>query len=121
MDELQIEKEMKAAFAAFLDRGFTYRYFYEKGGDSSCVYIYRFRKGKDFFDLRALSGGGNGTFVVFVRGEYLFPALKLRHKKLFSAFKRKHFFKKPTVEERFALAAAILKEETENGNLFGIL
>ena len=69
MDELQIEKEMKAAFAPFLQRGFTYRYFYEKGGDSSCVYVYRFQKGKHFFDLREVSGGDELNFVVYANGE----------------------------------------------------
>ena len=71
-NELAIEKEMKEAFAYFIDRGFSYRYFYEKGGDSSCVYIYRFQKGKNFFDLREVSGGNELNFVVFANGEYQF-------------------------------------------------
>ena len=111
-----IEKE----FDFLLEKGFSYEYTYDKGSDSSCVYIYRFRKGRNFFDLRAVSGGGGGTIVAFVGGEYVFPSLKIKHKKLFSAFKRKHFFKKPTVCERFAFAALLLKTESENGNLFGI-
>ena len=41
--ELELEKQMKKDFAAFIERGFSYEYTYEKGGDSSCSYIYRFR------------------------------------------------------------------------------
>ncbi len=121
MDKKPYQDLIEREFAFLFERGFSYEYAYDKGSDSSCVYIYRFRKGKDFFDLRAVSGGEDGTFVVFVRGEYLFPALKIRNKKLFSAFKRKHFFKKPTVQERFSFAAEILKKEAENGDLFGLL
>lgn len=121
MDELQIEKEMKAAFAAFLDRGFTYRYFYEKGGDSSCVYIYRFQKGRDFFDLREVSGGNELNFVVFSGGNYQFPLLKRLYPKEFSAFVRKHIFRKATKEEKRAFFALILnKHLAENTDFFGI-
>ena len=121
MDELQIEKEMKAAFAAFLDRGFTYRYFYEKGGDSSCVYIYRFQKGRDFFDLREVSGGNELNFVVFSGGNYQFPLLKRLYPKEFSAFARKHIFRKATKEEKRALFALLLnKHLAENADFFGI-
>lgn len=121
MDKKPYQEWIEKQFDFLFERGFSYEYAYDKGSDSSCVYIYRFRKGRNFFDLRAVSGGGDGTFVVYVNGEYLFPSLKLRHKKLFSAFKRKHFFKKPTIEERFAFAALLLKTETETGNLFGLL
>ena len=118
--ELEIEKEMKGLFAFFLERGFNYRYFYEKGGDSSCVYIYRFQKGKDFFDLREVSGGDELNFVVYAGGEYQFPSLKYLYKKEFAAFKRKHLFKKPTAAEKRALFAECLKKEGEKGNFFGI-
>ena len=121
MDELQIEKEMKAAFAAFLDRGFTYRYFYEKGGDSSCVYIYRFQKGRDFFDLREVSGGNELNFVVFSGGNYQFPFLKRLYPKEFSAFARKHIFRKATKEEKRAFFALLLNRHlAENVDFFGI-
>ena len=120
-NELRIEKEMKAAFAAFLDKGFTYRYFYEKGGDSSCVYIYRFQKGKDFFDLREVSGGNELNFVVYAKGGYQFPQLKRLYPKEFSAFSRKHFFRKATREERRALFAQLLtKYMEEHSDFFGI-
>lgn len=119
--ELQIEIEMKAAFAAFLAKGFSYRYFYEKGGDSSCVYIYRFQKGKDFFDLREVSGGEELNFVVYSRGGYQFPLLKRLYPKEFSAFKRRHFFRRATKEEKRAFYALLLtKRLEEGGDFFGI-
>ena len=121
MDELQIEKEMKAAFAAFIDKGFTYRYLYEKGGDSSCVYIYRFQKGKEFFDLREVSGGDELNFVVYARGEYQFPLLKRLYPKEFSLFKRKHFFRKASREERRQFFAELLNKHLQNNaDFFGI-
>ncbi len=121
MDELQIEKEMKQAFAPFLERGFTYRYFYEKGGDSSCVYIYRFQKGKEFFDLREVSGGNEINFVVYADGAYQFPSLKFLYKKAFRDFSLKHFFKKATKEEKRRFYAEILvKHLQETQAFFGI-
>ena len=120
-NELQIEKEMKAAFAAFINQGFTYRYFYEKGGDSSCVYIYRFQKGRDFFDLREVSGGDELNFVVYAKGEYQFPLLKRLYPKEFAAFRRKHFFRKATKKERRAFFAELLcRRFLEGTDFFGI-
>ena len=121
MDELQIEREMKQAFAPFIERGFTYRYLYEKGGDSSCVYIYRFQKGKEFFDLREVSGGDELNFVVYADGAYQFPSLKYLYKKEYRAFALKHFFKKPTKEEKRGFVAQLLvKYLTEHSSFFGI-
>jgi hypothetical protein len=119
--ELEIEKEMKTAFAFFLENGFSYRYFYEKGGDSSCVYIYRFQKGRDFFDLREVSGGDELNFVVFSNGEYQFPSLKYLYKKQFRVFNVKHFFSKPTKQEKRAFFAELLTEKAKTGDFFGIL
>ena len=121
MNELQIEIEMKAAFAPFLEKGFTYGYTYEKGGDSSCVYIYRFQKGNEFFDLREVSGGEELNFVVFSGGTYQFPLLKRLYPKEFSAFKRKHFFRKATKQEKRAFFAVLLcRHLAENPDFFGI-
>ena len=117
--ELEIEKQMKGLFAYFLERGFTYLYTYEKGGDSSCSYIYRFSRGRDFFDLRELSGGDELNFVVYVDGQYKFPSLAARYKKEFRAFKIKHLFKKPTKEEKRALFADVLIKEAQTGEFFG--
>ena len=118
--ELEIEKEMKKAFAYFLEKGFSYRYFYEKGGDSSCVYIYRFQKGRDFFDLREVSGGDELNFVVFANGEYQFPSLKYLYKKEFRVFTMKHFFRSATKEERRAFFAKLLTDKARLGDFFGI-
>ena len=121
MDELQIETQMKQAFAPFLERGFTYRYLYEKGGDSSCVYIYRFQKGKDFFDLREVSGGDEINFVVYMGGSYQFPSLKFLYKKEFRAFSLKYLFKKPTKQEKRQFFAELLvKHLQEKDSFFGI-
>lgn len=121
MDELAIEKQIKETFAFFLEKGFTHRYFYEKGGDSSCVYIHRFQKGKDFFDLREVSGGDEINFVVYVGGMYQFPSLKTLYKAQFTAFFWKHFFKKPTKEERRAFIYGLLLQDIqEKTEFFGI-
>ena len=71
MDELQIEIEMKAAFAPFLEKGFTYQYTYEKGGDSSCVYIYRFQKGSEFMDTGDSSTNAGGRSTSFCYDEFI--------------------------------------------------
>ncbi len=67
---------IKNLLAPLLEKGFTFEYTHEKGGDSSCVYIGRFRKGKDFFDWREVSGGDEINFVAKVDGQYRFPSLK---------------------------------------------
>ena len=119
MNELEIEKQMKERFAFFLERGFTHRYFYEKGGDSSCVYIHRFQKGKDFFDIREVSGGNEINVVIYQNGGYQFPSLKTKYKKECRAFAFKHFLKQPTLDERRAFIAELLnKELAESGDSF---
>lgn len=83
------EETVKKLFGFLLDAGFVYEYTYDKGSDSSCVYILRFRKSRDFIDLRTVSGGA----ACFVRaapevlppfassvcfssaGAFLFPAV----------------------------------------------
>ena len=120
-EELEIEKQMKADFAPFLERGFSYEYTYEKGGDSSCSYIYRFKKGRDYFDIRELSGGDEINLVVHAGGEVKFPPLKYLYKKEYKAFFWKHFFKKSTREDRRKFMAELLvKHLLENPDFFGI-
>jgi len=119
-DKKPYQNLIENLFSVFLQSGFIYEYTYDKGSDSSCVYIYRFRKGKDYFDLRAVSGGKNGSFVVYAGGEFIFPNLRLRHKKEFRSFNLKHLFKKATTEELWALAARLLSLEISDGNFFGI-
>ncbi|MBQ9118005.1 MAG: hypothetical protein IJY11_02260 [Clostridia bacterium] len=119
--ELERDREIKEQFAFFLERGYTYQYLYEKGGDSACSYIYRFSKGRDFFDVRELSGGDELSFVVYHAGTYAFPYLKSKYKKQYRAFAFKHLFKKSTAKERRALLAEILQTEYESEpNFFGI-
>lgn len=118
-DEKPFEKIISAEFAFLLEHGFVYEYAYDKGSDSSCVYIYRLRRGRDFLDFRVTSGGGEGNFVVFSGGDYYFPNLKYRHKKEFRAFKRAHFFKKATKDELWRFAAELTKIELQDG-LFGL-
>ena len=121
MDELLIEKEMKEWFAPFLECGFSYRYFYEKGGDSSCVYIYRFQKGKDFFDLREVSGGSELNFVVYANGEYAFPPLTKLYAKQWKAFSRSYFLRKiPQKEKRKLFADLLVQHLQANESFFGI-
>ena len=121
MNEVVSAENVKKRTAPFLEKGFSFSYFYEKGGDSSCVYIYRFQKGRDFFDLREVSGGNELNFVVYAKGGYQFPLLKRLYPKEFSAFSRKHFFRKATREERRALFAQLLtKYLEEHSDFFGI-
>lgn len=119
--DLERDREIKEQFAFFLERGFTYQYLYEKGGDSACSYIYRFSKGRDFFDVRELSGGEELNFVVCLRGAYAFPYLKSKYKKQYRAFALKHIFKKSTAKERRAFLAELLQKEYESEpTFFGI-
>ena len=114
-------EQIKALTAPFMERGFTFEYFHQKGGDSSCVYICRYKKGKDFFDWRETSGTEDINIVVFVNGAYDFPSLKSLYKKEFRAFSIKHLLKKPTMDEKRAFIAELLiKELLEKPNFFGI-
>ena len=120
--EIQSAATVQALTAAFIEKGFAFSYFHEKGGDSSCVYIYRFKKGRDFFDWRETSGTNELHFVVFANGQYAFPSLEKRNAKLFRAFKIKHIFKKPTMDEKRELFAAALNAELHmaTDTFFGI-
>ena len=123
MNEVQSAETIKKLTAPFLERGFSFEYFYQKGGDSSCVYICRYKKGRDYFDWREVSGGNEINIVVCVNGEYRFPSLKALYPKAFRAFQFKHLFKKPSVDERRAFIANLLNAELNNGNpdFFGII
>ena len=105
-----------------MEKGFVFSYFHEKGGDSSCVYIYRFQKGKDFFDWRETSGTNELHFVVYANGEYAFPNLEKRQAKIFRAFKIKHLFKRATMDEKRQAFAAALNAEllAATNNFFNI-
>ena len=115
MYEVLSADTIKSLTQPILDKGFLFEYFYQKGGDSSCVYICRFKKGKDFWDWREVSGGEEINIVSCVNGEYRFPSLKLLYPKAYRKFKFKHLFKKPTLAERRAFVAGLLIEELESG------
>jgi hypothetical protein len=84
------------------------------------VDICRYRKGRDFWDWREVSGGNEINIVVYVNGAYDFPSLKTMYKKEHRAFKMKHLFKKATVAERRAFVASLLINELQNPDFFGI-
>ena len=115
-------ENVKRLLAPFLEKGFVFEYLYQKGGDSSCVYICRFKKGKDFVDWREVSGGDEINVVCYVGGGYQFPALKTKYKKEYRAFKIKHLFKKATLDERRAFMAELLNKELfqSQDNFYGI-
>ena len=122
MNEVQSAEQIKKLTAPFLEKGFTFTYFYQKGGDSSCVYICRFQKGKNYFDWRENSGGNEINIVVCVNGEFAFPSLKSLYPKAYRAFKIKHLFKRTTLETRRAFVAYLLRQELASANptFFGI-
>ncbi len=120
MNENVTAETVKKLLAPLLARGFAFEYFNEKGGDSSCVYISRFRKGKDFFDWREVSGSEQINLVVFVDGQYKFPNLKGLYKKEMRGFALKHLFKKATFAEKRAFHAKLLLRELEKPDFFGI-
>ena len=63
MNEVQSAEQIKKLTAPFLEKGYSFTYFYQKGGDSSCVYICRFQKGKDYSYLNTYSQG-EGTYLI---------------------------------------------------------
>ena len=122
MNEVQSAEKIKKLTAPFLEKGFSFAYFYQKGGDSSCVYICRFQKGKEFFDLREVSGGDELNFVVYAKGAYAFPSLKSLYKKEYRAFTLKHLFRKPSASERRRFITGLLTHALAQNNtdFFGI-
>ena len=122
MNEIVSAEIIKKLTAPVIEKGFTFEYFYQKGGDSSCVYVCRFKKGRSFLDWREVSGGEEINLVTYINGEYGFPSLKVLFPKEWKAFRRKHFFKRPTLEERRAFVASLLNAEVQSGKteFFGI-
>lgn len=120
MNEVSSAEEIKKLTAPIIEKGFGFEYFYEKGGDSSCVYICRFRKGRDFWDWREVSGGSEINIVVYVNGAYDFPSLNYLYKKEYRTFKAKHLFKKATISQRREFIASLLCQEAQKPYFFGI-
>ena len=116
---IESAQRIQSLMQPFLDKGFSFAYTYQKGGDSSCVYIYRFQKGKNFFDWRETSGTYEIHLVVSVGGQFLFPDLKKAYPKQARAFKVKHLFKAATIDEkRTFFAQLLLQKLQENANDF---
>ena len=122
MDEKPYQKEIEKHFGFLFDEGFAYEYLYDKGSDSSCVYICRYQKGKSYFDWRENSGGKEINIVVCVNGAFRFPSLKSLYSKEHRAFAIKHIFKKASVEDRREFIATLLNAELLSGkpDFFGI-
>ena len=122
MNEVIMAENVKKLLAPFLEKGFAFEYLYQKGGDSSCVYICRFKKGKDFVDWREVSGGNEINVVVYQNGGYQFPSFKTKYKKEYSSFKMKHLFKRATLDERRVFIAELLNKEllANPDNFYGI-
>ncbi len=111
---------IKELLSPLLAKGFVFEYTHEKGGDSSCVYIGRFKRGRDFFDWREVSGSNEIHFVAFVNGEYKFPSLKTLYKKELRAYAWKHLFRKDTLAGKRKFYAELLLRELEKPAFFGI-
>ena len=122
MNEVIMAENVKKLLAPFLEKGFAFEYLYQKGGDSSCVYICRFKKGKDFVDWCEVSGGNEINVVVYQNGGYQFPSFKTKYKKEYSSFKMKHLFKRATLDERRVFIAELLNKEllANPDNFYGI-
>ena len=121
MNDVFTAETIKNLLAPLLEKGFTFEYTHEKGGDSSCVYIGRFRKGKNFFDWREVSASDEINLVAYVDGQYRFPSLKRLYKKEFRLFTLKHLFKKKTLaQKREFYAQLLLKELQTKPDFFGI-
>ena len=117
-----MSETIRALTQPILDRGFSFEYLYQKGGDSSCVYICRYKKGRAFFDWREVSGGDEINIVAYVNEAYRFPNLKLLFPKEHRAFAFKHLFKKATLDEKRLFVAQLLIAELNSGkpDFFGI-
>ncbi len=124
MENTEAWKAAENAIAVPQKYGFTYEYTYDKSSDSSCVYVHRFKKGKDKFELRVLSGAETVSAVAYVGGEYRFPNVKKQYKNLWRA--RAHakgifrLFRKPSEKDGWDFYAAVMEEEAKHGAIFGI-
>lgn len=122
MNEVATAEQIKKLTAPILEEGFAFEYFYQKGSDSSCAYICRYKKGKDFLDWREVSGGDEIHIVVYTDGTYAFPSLKALYPKEHRAFKWKHLFKKASITDKREFVASLLIKELQSGkpDFFGI-
>lgn len=115
-----LEKTIEELLSPLKDRGFIYESLYEKSSDSACVYIYRFKKGGEYFDIRTIIGSGKYNIEAYVGGRHRFPSLESKHKSEWRRFKLSHIFKKATEEETLSLVCSLILKECDSGKLFGI-
>ena len=122
MTDIMTAEKVKNLMQPVIDKGCFFDYFYEKGGDSSCVYICRFKKGKDYFDWREVSGADEINLVTFVKGTFGFPNLKLVYPKEYKLYRLKHLLRKPTMDENRAFVAELLLKELakDDTQFFGL-
>jgi len=120
MENTALEGVVNSALSPLKEKGFKYESLYEKSSDSACVYIYRFRKGGEYFDLRTVIGSGEYAVQAYVGGRYRFPSLKAKYKGEWRKFKLSHIFKKATEEETLSFVCSLILKEEEGGSLFGI-
>ena len=115
MNDIMTADKVKNLMQPLIDKGCFFDYFYEKGGDSSCVYICRYKKGRDFFDWREVSGGDEINIVVYAGGTYDFPKIKTIAPKAYRDFCIKHIFRRASMPEKRAFVAAVLCQELASG------
>lgn len=120
MTETNLEKLIRSSLSPLEEKGFKYESLYEKSSDSACVYIYRFRKGGEYFDVRTVIGSGEYNVEAYVGGRHRFPSLKAKYKGEWRKFKLSHIFKKATEEEILSLVCSLILKECESGDAFGI-
>ena len=122
MRELLAAGKIKTAMQPFLDKGFFFEYFYEKGENGEPVYICRFKKGKSSLDWRESEDGSQIAFWVKTKEKTTVLNLKERFPKQHRRFFWKHFFRKATIDERriFLAKLLVLELESENHDFFGI-
>lgn len=120
MTETNLEKIIAEELSPLKKRGFVYESLYEKSSDSACVYIYRFKKGGEYFDIRTIIGSGEYNIEAYVGGRHRFPSLKSKYKTEWRRFKLSHFFKKASEEEKLSFVCSLILKEAETGSVFGI-
>lgn len=111
----KITEQIQKMTQPFMDKGFTFQSLYEKGGDSSCVYICRYKKGRDFFDWREVSGANEIHIVVYANGAYDFPTVKKIAPSAYRAFRWKHFLRSASMADERRFVADVLVRELESG------
>lgn len=120
MTETNLEKIISESLSPLKEKGFGYESLYEKSSDSACVYIYRFKRGGEYFDIRTVIGSGEYNIEAYVGGRHRFPSLKNKYKAEWRRFKLSHFFKKASEEETLRFVCSLILKEAETGSLFGI-